>query len=461
MKEENHNKSNKHDLIYQLEGRPPFMVAFPLGLQHILAMFAGNLAPILIIIGVLNGVDPSLGFAISAENSIKMVQVAMLASGLTTLLQLYPFRRGNFQVGANLPIVMGTAFAFVPTAITIAGNYGLPTVLGSCLVGSFVTIAMGFLYKYLKKYFTELVIGSVLIAIGIHLLDVGVQYCAGGAAAKKLGGYGSISNLALAFTTFAVIIFLQKFGKGMFKISAILIGLVVGYILGIITGKVNLSIIANADWFGLPMPAMFITEYKFELAPIISAAIIYVVIGLETIGNVNGITIAAFDRPAKEKETSGAILADGVGCMVASLLNALPNTAFGQNAGIIAMTKIVNKWCITLGAFLIIGAAFIPKLGAIFRAIPDCVLGGAVITVFAMIVINGIKMISQAGFSNRNVMVLGITFGLGYGFGVHPEITQGLPSYINWIFKDTVACVCMIAMLASIIFPEEKSNIAK
>lgn len=460
MKEANKatQSTSDHELIYQLEGKPSLKVAFPLGLQHVLSMFAGNLAPILILIGVLNAIDPSKGFGISPAQSVAMIQAAMLASGLTTMLQLYPVKIGGVQVGAGLPIVMGTSFAFVPTATTIGAQFGLATVLGACLVGSLVTIAMGFLYKPLKKLFSELVIGAVLITIGVHLLDVGVRYFAGGAMAKKLGEYGSVENLGLGFLVFAIIIVLQKFGKGIFKISAILVGLVVGYIIAIFMGKVNLDLISNSGWIGLPIPKITPLDFEFHITAIISFAIIYVVVGLETIGNTNGITIAAFDRKATEKETSGGILADGVGCLVASLLNALPNTAFGQNAGIVAMTKIVNKWCIATGGFLLVITAFVPKLGAIFRAIPDPVLGGAIITVFAMIMINGIKMISQAGFSNRNVIILGITFGIGYGFGTHPEVTENLPTYIRWIFQDTVACVCIIAMIASLIFPEPKAK---
>lgn len=440
------------NLIYQLEGKPPFFVALPLGMQHVLAMFTGNLAPILIIIGVLN----STSIVISTQESISLIQSAMLASGIVTLLQLYPIKYKNIQIGANLPIVMGTTFAFVPTAISVANTYGFSAILASSLIGSIITIFIGFAYKYITKILSELVIGVVLIAIGINLLDVGVNYCAGGLAAKKMGTYGDIINLCLSFSTFAIIIAIQRFAKGIFKVSAILIGLVVGYFFAYMVGRVDTSIISEASWFSLPIPIILINEFHFELAPIVSAIIVYIITSLETIGNVNGITVAAFNRCAKEKEISGAILADGVGCMVASLLNALPNTAYGQNAGIIAMTKIINKYCIALGAFFIIVSAFIPKLGAVFRTIPDSVLGGAVIMIFAMILINGIKIVAYAGFSNKNVMILGITFGLGYGFGVHPEITSNLPGYISWVFKDSIVGVCVISMIASLIFAKDK-----
>ena len=215
---------------------------------------------------------------------------------------------------------------------------------------------------------------------------------------------------------------------------------------------------ASAPWVGMPVPMVMPWELEFPLEAVISFATIYIVSGLETIGNTSGITIAGFNREATGEETSGAILADALGSTTAVLFNALPNTAFGQNAGIVAMTKVVNKWCIAMGAFVLMGAAFFPKIGMIFNIMPASVLGGAVITVFAMILINGIKMIAKAGFSDRNIIILGITFGLGLGLGAHPESTASLPPFIGFIFKDTVACVCIISILANIIFPPDEKD---
>lgn len=440
---------NDKELIYQLEGKPSFKVAFPLGLQHVLAMFTGNLAPVLILIGVLK-LDQKIG--------VQMVQCAMFVSGLTTFVQLYPIKIGKFQVGAGLPIVMGTSFAFVPTAKTVGLQFGLAGVLGSAALGSLVEVVMGFFYKPLKKLFPPLVVGSVLITIGIHLLEVGVSYFAGGAGAKATGEYGSLQNLTLGFLVFFVIIILQRFGKGMWKISAILIGLIVGYLAAIFMGKVNFSQVINAGWYGAPVPVLMPWELEFPLEAVLSFAAIYIVSGLETIGNTSGITIAGFNREATGEETSGAILADALGSTTAVLFSALPNTAFGQNAGIVAMTKVVNKWCVAMGAFTLMIAAFVPKIGAVFNAMPSSVLGGAVITVFAMILINGIKMIAKAGFSDRNVIILGVTFGLGLGLGAHPDAVAGLPTALQFIFKDTVACVCIVSIIANMVFPPDAKD---
>ncbi len=441
-------KKNQKDyeLIYQLDGKPSFGVAFPLGLQHVLAMFTGNLAPVLILIGVLK---------LPQDQSLRMIQCAMFVSGLTTFIQLYPIKIGKFQIGAGLPIVMGTSFAFVPTAKNIGLQYGLAGVLGGALLGSLVEVVMGFFYKPLKKFFPPLVVGAVLITIGIHLLKVGVDYFAGGVGSKD---YGSPKNLFLGFLVFAVIMSLQRFGKGMWKISAILIGLVVGYLVAIPLGKVNFSHITDAGWLALPLPLVMPWKFEFHLEAILSFAAIYIVSGLETIGNTSGITIAGFNREATGEETSGGILADALGSTTATLFNALPNTAFGQNAGIVSMTKVVNKWCIAMGAFVLMGAALFPKIGAVFNAMPSSVLGGAVITVFAMILINGIKMIAKAGFSERNVIILGVTFGIGLGLGGDPNVTAQLPGFISFIFKDTVACVCIVSIVANLIFPPSKED---
>lgn len=458
--ERNAKNVNDRDLIYQLEGKPSLAVAFPIGFQHVLAMFAGNLAPVLILIGVLglNG----------TELSLRMIQCAMFVSGLTTFIQLYPIKIGSIRIGAGLPIVMGTSFAFVSTATTIGAEYmsfgpeyALAVVLGGACLGSLVEVFMGLFYKHVKDLFPPLVVGSVLITMGIKLLTVGVNYFAGGVGSED---FGSAENLALGFLVFFVITFLQKFGKGMWKISSILIGLVVGYVVAALINKIDFTPVLTANWVGAPLPIIKPWELKFPIGAVLSFATVYIVSGLETIGNSNGITIAGFNREATPEETSGAILADALGSTCAVLFNALPNTAFGQNAGIVAMTKVVNKWCVAMGAFVLMLCAFLPKIGMLFNVMPASVLGGATITIFSMIMINGIKMIAKAGFSDRNILVLGITFGLGIGLGSHPEAVVGLPSFLQFIFKDTVACVCIISIIANIIFPptaEDKQIVEK
>lgn len=434
------NQQNDAQMVYQLEGRPRLRTALPLGLQHVLAMFTSNLAPMLIIASVCG---------LSGADTVVMVQCAMFVSGLTTFIQLYPIKLGKkHQVGANLPIVMGTSFTFVPTASTIGAAGGFGMVLGGCFLGSFTEVFMGFFYKYIKRFFPPLVVGCTLVTIGVSLLDVGVDYFAGGAGAAD---YGSIQNLSVAFLSLTVVILLQRFGKGLLKNSAILVGLVVGYIVAAFLGMVNSQPIAEAAWFGLPLPMQF--KMEFSVPAVLSFAALFITSGLETIGNTNGITIAGFDREATEKETAGAILADALGSTTAAFFNALPNTAFGQNAGIVSMTKVVNKWCIATGAFVLMVSGFFPKLGAIFSAIPNAVLGGSIITVFGMILINGIKMIAKAGFSERNILIMGITFAFGMGMAKNPAAVAQLPAVLKFVFSDAVTSTCIIAILSNILFP--------
>lgn len=448
MRDKTQSFKEGKDLIYRLNGRPPFSVAFPLGLQHVLAMFTSNLAPCFILAGIV-GLD--------GPGKIIMVQCAMLISGITTFFQLYPVsvfgKKSKLpRIGAELPIVMGTSFAFVPTAITVGKAYGLPGVLGGALVGSLVEFVMGFFIKPLKKFFPPLVIGAVLIAIGINLLKAGTNYFLGGVGAQD---FGSVSNVILGFIVFVTIIICQRFGKGMFQVSALLVGIIVGYVAAFFMGKLDFGLLYSSAWFAVPRPFRF--AYDFHLDAILSFAAIYIVSGLETIGNTSGITVAAFDREATIEETSGAIMADSLGSMLASMFNTLPNTAFGQNAGLVAMTKVVNKFCIATGAATLVAAGLIPKVGAVFTIMPQSVLGGAVISVFAMITINGVKLIAKSGFSQRNITALSIMLAMGLGLGTAPAgAFEHMPTVVQYLFKDSVAAICIIGIAVNIIFPAEE-----
>ncbi len=442
----NNKKITQHNLnlAYQLEGKPSLFVALPLGIQHVLAMFTSNVAPILIIAGACN---------LSGSDLVIMIQCAMFVSGLTTFIQLYPIKIGNIRIGGNLPIVMGTSSAFVPSAINIANTGGIGMVLGASLLGSLVEVVIGFYYKYLHRFFPPVVIGCMLVTVGSILIGVGVNYFAGGIGSPD---FGSNKNLFVAFLCLFIILILQIVGKGIFKNSAILIGLVIGYIVSFFLGMVDTKPIYEAAWFNIPKPLHF--RLEFNVGAIINFAVLFIASGLETIGNTTGITIAAFDREATKEETSGAIMADALGSTTAAIFNCLPNTAYGQNVGIVAMTKVVNKFCIATGAFILCLSGFLPKLGAIFSVIPNCVLGGSVITVFAMILINGLKLLGKAGFSERNILIMGITFALGLGIANNPESVQGLPSILRFILKDAVVATCITAIVANIIIPFPKEN---
>lgn len=453
------SKEEDNQMIYQLDGRPRLRAAIPLGLQHILAMFVGNLAPIFILTGALS----SGGHAFPQDLRIMMIQSAMLVSGLVTLLQLYPLKLGLLRIGARLPIVVGTSFAFVPTVqalgLKLIQENADPTtamryILGGVIAGSLVEIVLGLFLKYLNKFFPPLVIGSVLITIGISLLGTGAEYFVGGAGTPDAGAgkYWFVGGVV-----FLVTVMLNRYAKGMMQAVSLLIGIIVGYLLALVMGMVDFTEVAKSTWFSIPLPLnpRLMPIFRFDV--ILPVAAIYIASALETMGNTGGITIAAFNREASPEENSGALLADGVGSLFAGLFNILPNTAFGQNAGIVAMTKVVNRFCIAMGALVLILAALVPKIGAIFNAMPSCVMGGAVITVFAMILLNGIKMIQSAGFNDRNNLIIAITFGLGYGISTLGEdVKARFPLILRYIFEEPVAAVCIVSVIACIVFPVMK-----
>ena len=465
--------------VYELEGRPPLKAAVPLGLQHVFAMFIGNLAPILVMAGL---VDAATGSPIITPGQrMLMIQCCMLASGFATLVQLYPIKLGKVQIGSGLPIVMGTSFAFVPTMSSIGVQYGIGAVIGSVIVASFVEVLIGVYIKQLKKFIAPIVIGSVLLSIGLYLLPVGVTYFAGGSAAQNAyitqqsliaqgqeipenvaalaSQFTSWQNLLMGSVVFLVIVILQRFAKGLLKVSAIVIAIAIGYILAIILGQVNFGSVGAASFVAAPIP--FSIRPEFHLGPIISMAIMVVVSSIETIGHVNGMTVAVWDRPASDKETQGAVLADFAGNIIASCLNTLPNTSFGQNIGIVSMTKAVNKFCILITTLVLILAGLSPKVGAFLSVMPSSVLGGAVITVFAMIMLNGIKIIAKEGFSERNVLIFVLTFGVGYSVANNTVLVSNLPPALGFIFGNSTIAVCVISILLNMIFPNPAEEKAK
>jgi len=470
---------NPKDLIYQLEGRPPLSVAFPIGMQHILAMFISNLAPVLVLAGVVSTITGN--FIITPEQRTLMIQSSMLASGLSTMLQLYPVRIANVQIGAGLPIVMGTSSGFIPSLTIIGAEHGLSVILGSVIVACFLEVIIALNIKHVKKLFPPVVIGSVLMSFGLFLMPIGVRNFAGGTAAENAfrlqadliargqevpahvaamaSQFASWQNLLMGSIVLLTIILIRRFAKGTFKVSAMFIGIVVGYITAIILGQINFAPIAEAGIIAFPMPLRVMPE--FYIIPILSLLIMFVVTTIETIGDTNGITIGVFDREATAKETQGALLADAAGTLIAAFFSTLPNTSYGQNTGIVATTKAVNKFCVFVGASVLVLAGLSPKIGTFFSIMPASVLGGAVITVFAVIMINGVKMIARAGFSERNILILAITFGVGYSISVNSLLVNNLPAALNFIFRNPIIAVCAISMLLNLLFPPTAEDKAK
>lgn len=427
-------------VIYQLDGRPKLTEAIPLGLQHVLAMFVGNVTPLIIISNVLN-LDPQI--------KASLIQCAMFVSGLVTLIQCYPLG----PVGAKLPIVMGTSFGFVPAATAIGVKYGMSGILGACLIGAiFQVLVGGLVLKRIRKYFPPVVTGIVVLTMGIALLPTGVNYFAGGVGAAD---FASPSNLLLGTIVLITVIFFKQYTKGMLSISSVLIGLIVGYIVAIPMGKIDFSSLSQAALLSVPVP--FQLGFEFHMDAIIAMIFVYMVSTVETIGDTTGIASSGLGREASEKEIVGAVLADGIGSLVGAIFSVLPNTSFGQNVGIVAMTKIVNRFVIATGAFILIIAGIFPKVGALISLMPASVLGGASIVMFSMIVVSGIKLITTDKLSERNAMIVAVSLGLGLGVAYVPGFFDAFPESIQLIFGESKTVLpAILAVVLNIVLPKEE-----
>jgi len=439
------NKFQNTDVQYELDGRPSLYVAIPLGLQHVFAMFVSNMASILVISNLL-----SLG----SQDTIFLVQMAMFSSGLATLLQLYPI--GKF--GSRLPITMGTGLSFLGVAIIVGTKYGLPGIFGAALVGSLVEILLGFSMKYVRKFFTPVVTGIVVLGIGFSLVKVAMNYFAGGINAE---GYGSGENLLVGLVTLITILVITVYGKGVIKTSAILIGLIVGVIFASFFGMVSLDAFDAGSWISIPIPLKYGLE--FHLDAIILFATIYIISTMETIGDCNGVAIGGLDREATKEEVKGAILADGISSAFAAIFNALPKTSYSQNVGIVSMTKVVNRFVIATGAVIIILASFFPKFGAIFASIPSPVLGGMLVIIVGNVVVTGIKMISQGNLAGRDGLILALSLSVGFGVTQSPLLMeQFLPggnfesAFLEWYFTDVIIAAGLLAFILNIVLPKDK-----
>ncbi|WP_343348696.1 nucleobase:cation symporter-2 family protein [Terrisporobacter petrolearius] len=427
-------------VIYQLDGRPKLREAIPLGLQHILAMFVGNVTPLIIISNVLN---------LDAATKASLIQCAMFVSGIVTLMQCYPLG----PIGAKLPIVMGTSFGFVPAATAIGVKYGIEGILGACLVGALFEILVGGLVlKRIRKYFPPVVTGIVVLTMGIALLPTGVNYFAGGVGSAD---FASPSNLFLGTIVLITVIFFKQYTKGMLSMSSVLIGLIVGYLVAIPMGKIDFSSLSQAAFVSIPVP--FQLGFSFHMDAIIAMIFVYMVSTVETIGDTTAIANSGLGREASEKEIVGAVLADGIGSFLGAIFNVLPNTSFGQNVGIVAMTKIVNRFVVATGAFILIIAGIFPKVGALISLMPASVLGGASIVMFSMIVVSGIRLITTDKLTERNAMIIAVSLGLGLGVAYVPGFFDAFPESIQLIFGESKTVLpAILAVILNMVLPKEE-----
>lgn len=425
--------------IYRLDGRVPIMKAIPFGLQHILAMFVANLTPITIIAGA-GGLE-------QAEIAI-LLQNAMFVAGIATLIQLYPL----WKVGSGLPIVMGVSFTFVTVLCTVAANYGYSSVIGAVIVGGIIEGTLGLLAKYWKKIIAPIVAASVVTAIGFSLFTVGTRSFGGGYAED----FGSAENLILGTVTLMVCLLWNIKAKGYWKQLSVLAGLVVGYIVAIFMGKVDLSVIFSGGVVALPKFLPYMPE--FHPGAIVSVAIIFLVSAAETIGDTTAMVAGGLDREITTEEISGSLACDGYSSVFSAILGCPPVTSFSQNVGLIAMTKVVNRFTIMTGAVCMILAGLLPPIGNFFASLPESVLGGCTIMMFGTILTSGIEMIARAGFTQRNITIAALSLSVGIGFTAASEIEiwHIFPELLQAVFSaNVVAVVFVVAIVLNLVLPKD------
>lgn len=426
--------------IYQLEGRVPVAKAIPFGLQHILAMFVSNLTPITLIAA---SAQPALT---QAQIAI-LLQNAMFVAGIATLIQLYPI----WKIGSRLPVVMGVSFTFVTVLSTVAANYGYPAVIGAVMIGGIMEGTLGLLAKYWRKIITPVVAASVVTSIGFSLFTVGARSFGGGYNED----FGSAQNLLLGTITLAVCLLWNVLSKGYLKQLSVLAGLVVGYIIAIFMGKVDLGSILSGGLISLPH--LLPVKPEFHAGAIVSTCIIFLVSAAETIGDTSALVSSGLDREITGKEISGSLACDGYASTISSLFGCPPVTSFSQNVGLVAMTKVVNRFTIMTGAVCMILAGLLPPIGNFFASLPDSVVGGCTIMMFGSILTSDVQMIASCGFSQRNITIVSLSLAVGIGFTTASEsgIWDIFPSIIQSVFaENVVAVVFIISIVLSCILPE-------
>lgn len=439
-------KKKKNDMgsIFQIDGRVPLGHAIPYGLQHVLAMFVANLTPITILAALAQP-------AISDSDLGKLVQDAMFIAGIATLIQLYPV----WRLGSRLPIVMGISFTFVSVLGTVAANYGYPVMLGAVLVGGLFEGVVGLLIKKVLRFIRPIVPATVVCGIGLSLFSVGVRSFGGGYTED----YGSPENLIVGTITLLVSLIWMCRTRGYVRSLAVLVGLIVGYIISACMGMVDFSKILDGGIITFPHFLIFTPEFK--LGPILSVCVIYLVSATETIGDTSALAAGGLGRNATEQEISGALAADGFASSLSSLFGCPPITSFSQNVGLVAMTKVVNRFTIMTGAAMLILAGFFPPIGYFFSSVPQCVLGGCTILMFGQILISGIIMLSQCGFSQKNITIAALALSIGVGSTAASEagIWDHFPTLVQDVFRENVvAVVFVIALLLSFLLPDSMND---
>ena len=422
----------------------PIGQAVPLGLQHVLAMFASNVTPSIIVAGAAR-------LAFGGAEQIYLIQMAMLFAGIATLFQTI----GIGPIGARLPIMQGTSFAFVGVLAGVAATQGLSVALTACIIAGLIHFSLGSVMQKLRFMFPALVTGLVILAIGLYLIPVAIKYAAGGAADFQMAAdsFGSLLHWTVALTVVVVSLACKFMTKGLISNAAILIGLIAGYIVAVFSGMVSFGGVENAKWFQLP--AVMPYGFEFSLGAVIVVTLVSLVSAIETIGDTSATTKAGSERDATDAEISGATYADGLGTAVAGVFGGLPNTSFSQNVGIVGMTGIMSRHVVTIAGIIMIICGLIPKIGAVISSMPLPVLGGGVIVMFGMVAAAGMNMLSTVSMNRRNMIIISVSLAVGLGLNLVPSAVQHLPGIWKTLATSAVAPTALLAVIMNLVLPED------
>lgn len=454
----------KVENIYRLDGRVPLSKAIPFGLQHVLAMFVANLAPVLIVCSA--ALVRGTGKNLSGAEITSLLQCAMFVAGIGTCLQLYPI----WKIGSGLPIVMGVSFTFLGSLLLICTNpkLGYEGMIGAVILGGIFEGLVGLSAKYWRKFLTPVVSACVVIAIGLSLLSVGMNSWGGGSGAKD---FGSLHNLLVGAFTLIVCLVAHYRLKGVYKNLNILVGLVAGYALSAIltlTGTTKMidfsgisKTVEEVGFFSIPK-LVFLTEHKpvFQIGAFFTIAIVFLVSAAETTGATTAVVKGGLHRELSIRELQGSLAVDGFSSALSGCFGCLPLTSFSQNVGLVTMTGVVNRFTLLMGALILILASLFPPLGAFFHSLPQAVLGGCTVMMFGSILFEGIKMLKECEFDNRTMIIVSLSFSIGVGLTqTDGNFFAAFPQAVGDIFNgNAVAGVFVVSLLLSLFLPKSKKN---
>ncbi|MCI6887615.1 MAG: purine/pyrimidine permease [Lachnospiraceae bacterium] len=436
-------KNKSQASLFELDGIPSLAQAFPLALQHVVAMIVGCVTPAIIISGVAG---------LSSKDSVILIQSALVVSALSTFLQLFPLgSRNGFRLGAGLPVIMGVSFAYLPSMQAIAGDFNIQTIFGAQIVGGIIAIIVGLFINKIRKFFPPLIAGTVVFTIGLSLYPTAINYMAGGVSNPN---YGSWQNWLVAIFTLIVVTALNHFATGILKLASILIGIIAGYIFSSFFGMINFDAVGTAGVFQLPGILHFGVE--FEISSCVAIGILFAINAIQAIGDFSATTMGGLDRQPTNPELQGAIVGYGITNILGALFGGLPTATYSQNVGIVTTTKVVNRCVLGMSATLILIAGLVPKFSAVLTTIPQCVLGGATVSVFASIAMTGMKLVTTAEMNYRNSSIVGLAAALGMGVSQASAALSTFPTWVTTIFgKSPVVIATIVAVILNIILPKD------